>query len=40
MSAGGVTVYADVGRSGAVLTVEFTGTVSDSAYEVLLTYVG
>ena len=40
MSAGGVTVYADVGRSGAVLTVEFTGTVSDNAYEVLLTYVG
>ena len=40
MSAGGQTVYADVTRSGAVLTVEFTGTVSDSAYEVLLTYVG
>ena len=40
MSAGGGTVYADVTRSGAVLTVEFTGTVSDSAYEVLLTYVG
>jgi hypothetical protein len=40
MSAGGVTVYADVTRSGAVLTVKFTGTVSDSAYEVLLTYVG
>ena len=40
MSAGGVTVYADVTRSGAVLTVKFTGTVSDSAYEALLTYVG
>jgi len=40
MSAGGVTVYADVTRSGAILTVEFTGTVSDNAYEVLLTYVG
>ena len=40
ISAGGQTVYADVTRSGAVLTVEFTGTISDSAYEVLLTYVG
>ena len=40
MSAGGVTVYADVTRSGATLTVKFTGTVSDSAYEALLTYVG
>ena len=40
ISAGGQTVYADVTRSGAVLTVEFTGTVANSAYEVLLTYVG
>ena len=40
ISAGGETVYADVTRSGAVLTVKFTGTISDSAYEVLLTYVG
>ena len=40
MSSGGTTVFADVTRSGAVLTVKFTGTVSDSAYEALLTYVG
>ena len=40
MSAGGTTVFADVTRSGSVLTVKFTGTVSDSAYEALLTYVG
>ena len=40
MSAGGTTVFTDVTRSGAVLTVKFTGTVSDSAYEALLTYVG
>mgnify|MGYP000353543177 CR=1 FL=1 len=37
---GGTTVFADVTRSGSVLTVKFTGTVSDSAYEALLTYVG
>jgi len=40
MSAGGVTVYADVTRSGTILTVKFTGTVANSAYEALLTYVG
>ena len=40
MSSGGTTVFADVTRSGSVLTVKFTGTVSDSAYEALLTYVG
>ena len=40
ISAGGTTVFTDVTRSGAVLTVKFTGTISDSAYEVLLTYVG
>jgi len=40
ISAGGQTVYADVTRSGSDLTVKFTGTISDSAYEVLLTYVG
>ena len=40
MSAGGTTVFADVTRSGSVLTVKFTGTVSDSDYEALLTYVG
>ena len=40
ISAGGETVYADVTRSGSDLTVKFTGTISDSAYEVLLTYVG
>jgi len=40
ISAGGVTVYADVTRSGSVLTVKFTGTVANGAYEALLTYVG
>ena len=40
MSSGGTTVFTDVTRSGSVLTVKFTGTVSDSAYEALLTYVG
>jgi len=40
MSAGGATVFTDVTRSGAVLTVKFTGTVSNSAYYALLTYVG
>lgn len=40
ISAGGTTVFTDVTRSGSVLTVKFTGTISDSAYEVLLTYVG
>lgn len=40
ISAAGETVYADVTRSSANLVVAFTGTVADSAYEVLLTYVG
>ena len=40
MSAGGATVFTDVTRSGAVLTVKFTGTVANSAYEALLTYIG
>jgi len=40
ISAAGETVYASVTRSGANLIVEFTGSISDSAYEVLLTYVG
>ena len=40
ISAAGETVYASVTRSGANLIVEFTGNIADSAYEVLLTYVG
>ena len=40
ITAAGQTVYADVERSSANLTVAFTGTPADSAYEVLLTYVG
>lgn len=40
ISAAGETVYASVTRSGANLSVEFVGSISDSAYEVLLTYVG
>ena len=40
ISAAGETVYASVTRSGTNLIVEFTGSISDSAYEVLLTYVG
>ena len=40
ISAAGETVYAGVTRSGANLSVEFVGSISDSAYEVLLTYVG
>jgi len=40
MSAGGATVFADVTRSGAILTVKFTGTVANSAYFALLTYIG
>jgi hypothetical protein len=40
ISAAGETVYASVTRSGANLIVEFTGSISDNAYEVLLTYVG
>jgi hypothetical protein len=40
ISAAGETVYAGVTRSGANLSVEFIGSISDGAYEVLLTYVG
>ena len=40
ITAAGATVYADVARSSANLTVAFVGTPADSAYEVLLTYVG
>lgn len=40
ISAAGETVYAGVTRSSANLSVEFVGSISDSAYEVLLTYVG
>jgi hypothetical protein len=40
ISAAGETVYASVTRSGTNLIVEFIGSISDSAYEVLLTYVG
>ena len=40
ITAAGQTVYADVTRSGTTLSVIFTGTVADSAYEALLTYVG
>ena len=40
VTAAGATVYADVTRSSADLNVAFVGTPADSAYEVLLTYVG
>ena len=40
ITAAGATVYADVTRSSADLSVAFVGTPADSAYEVLLTYVG
>ena len=40
ISTAGETVYANVTRSGTNLIVEFTGSISDSTYEVLLTYVG
>ena len=40
ITAAGQTVYADITRSGTTLSVIFTGTVADSAYEALLTYVG
>jgi hypothetical protein len=36
MSAAGQTVYADITRSGNVLSVIFTGTVNDGDYEVLM----
>ena len=40
LSAAGQTVYADITRSGTTLNVIFAGTVADSAYVALLTYVG
>jgi len=40
ITAAGQTVYADVTRSGTTLSIIFTGTVADNAYEALLTYVG
>ena len=40
ITAAGETVYADITRSSADLDVAFIGTPADSAYEVLLTYVG
>ena len=40
ITAAGQTVYADVTRSGTTLSVIFTGTVADAAFEALLTYVG
>jgi len=40
VTAAGQTVYADITRSAANLQVAFTGTPADSAYQVLLTYVG
>jgi len=40
ITAAGATVYAEVTRSSADLDVAFVGTPADSAYEVLLTYVG
>ena len=40
ISSAGETVYAGVTRSGANLSIEFVGSISDGAYEVLLTYVG
>jgi len=40
ITAAGQTVYADITRSSANLSVAFVGTPANSAYEVLLTYVG
>ncbi len=40
VSAAGETVFTEVTRSGTTLTVKFSGTVADSAYKALLTYVG
>ena len=40
LSAAGQTVYADITRSGTTLNVIFAGTVADSDYVALLTYVG
>ena len=40
ITAAGATVYADITRSSADLKISFLGTPADSAYQVLLTYVG
>ena len=40
VSAAGETVFAEVTRSSTTLTVKFSGTVANSAYKALLTYVG
>ena len=40
ITAAGATVYADITRSSANLSVAFVGTPADSVYQVLLTYVG
>jgi hypothetical protein len=40
ITAAGQTVYADITRSGTTLNVIFAGTVADSDYVALLTYVG
>ena len=40
VSAAGETVFTEVTRSGTTLTVKFSGTVANSAYKALLTYVG
>ena len=40
LTAAGQTVYADVTRSAAVISIAFTGTIADSAFQTLLTYVG
>ena len=40
VSAAGETVYAAITRSSSTLTVKFSGTVADSDYKALLTYVG
>jgi hypothetical protein len=40
ITAAGATVYADITRSGSDLGIAFLGTPADSAYQVLLTYVG
>ena len=40
VSAAGETVFTEVTRSSTTLTVKFSGTVANSAYKALLTYVG
>ena len=39
-SPGGNTVYADITRSGSVLSIIFTGTIDNADFDALLTYVG